>query len=48
MTSRRMMVKHYAQAVILELQQLGYPCELARVSPLTSVDGGWAAISYVR
>ncbi|MGG1599136.1 hypothetical protein [Paenibacillus naphthalenovorans] len=30
MTSRRMMVKHYAQAVILELQQLGYPCELAR------------------
>ncbi|MFC0215172.1 hypothetical protein ACFFK0_22505 [Paenibacillus chartarius] len=30
MSSRRLMIKHYAQAVILELQQLGYPCEEAK------------------
>lgn len=30
MGSRRMMNKHYAQGVILVLQQLGYPSELAK------------------
>ncbi|WDH83296.1 hypothetical protein [Paenibacillus urinalis] len=30
MTTRRMMHKYYAQGVISELQQLGYPCEQAK------------------
>ncbi|MCU6792601.1 hypothetical protein OB236_10755, partial [Paenibacillus sp. WQ 127069] len=30
--SRRMMKKHYAQGVISELQQLGYPCEQAKAA----------------
>lgn len=31
-TSRRIMNKHYAQGVILELQQLGYPCDQAKAA----------------
>lgn len=30
MKSERMIVKHYAQGVITELHQLGYPCQLAK------------------
>ncbi len=30
--NRRMMKKHYAQGVISELQQLGYPCEQAKAA----------------